>query len=131
LPPHLGCESKRPSPLPRWGEGGGEGKFQISLTRFILDFYCPEYRVGIEADGGQHYEDGGRRRDALRTEELSRIGVEIIRFNDQEIVNNIEGVYEMVQRVIEKKRGNPPSPLPIGGEEVGERKNCPPPHRKL
>jgi len=39
---------------------------------------------------------------------LSKIGVEIIRFNDQEIFNNIEGVYEIVQRVIEKKRGNPP-----------------------
>jgi hypothetical protein len=41
---------------------------------------------------------------------LSKIGVEIIRFNDQEIFNNIEVVYEIVQRVIEKKIGNPPSP---------------------
>jgi very-short-patch-repair endonuclease len=89
---------------------GAKFRRQFSIGRFILDFYCPECRVGIEADGGQHYEDKGRQRDELRTTELSKIGVEIIRFNDQEIFNNIEGVYEIVQRVIEKKRGNPPSP---------------------
>jgi very-short-patch-repair endonuclease len=43
------------------------------VGRYILDFYSPEYRLGIEADGGQHYEDKGRQRDKLRTEELSRI----------------------------------------------------------
>ena len=89
---------------------GAKFRRQFSIGRFILDFYCPKYRVGIEADGGQHYEDKGRQRDELRTTELSKIGVEIIRFNDQEIFNNIEVVYEIVQRVIEKKIGNPPSP---------------------
>ena len=75
---------------------GAKFRRQFSIGRFILDFYCPECRVGIEADGGQHYEDKGRQRDELRTTELSKIGVEIIRFNDQEIFNNIEGVYEIV-----------------------------------
>ena len=89
---------------------GTKFRRQFSIGRFILDFYCPECRVGIEADGGQHDEDKGRQRDELRTTELSKIGVEIIRFNDQEIFNNIEGVYGIVQRVIEKKRGNLPSP---------------------
>ena len=44
------------------------------------------------------------------------MGVEIIRFSDREILKNIEGVYEMIQRVIEKRRGNPPhlNPLPHG-----------------
>ena len=105
---------------------GAKFRRQFSIGRFILDFYCPEYRVGIEADGGQHYEDEGRQKDALRTSELSEIGVELIRLNDREILNHIEGVYEEVQRVIEKKRGNPPltsilSPLgerKKGGEKI-------------
>jgi very-short-patch-repair endonuclease len=42
---------------------------QFSIGRYILDFYSPEYRLGIEADGGQHYEDRGRKRDVLRTRE--------------------------------------------------------------
>jgi len=101
---------------------GAKFRRQFSVGRYILDFYCPEYRLGIEADGGQHYGYQDRQRDELRTIELSKIGVEIIRFNDQEIFNNIEGVYEIIQRAIEKKRGNPPhlNPLPIGGEEVRE-----------
>lgn len=89
---------------------------QFSVSRYILDFYSPEYRLGIEADGGQHYEDKGRQRDKLRTKELSRIGVQILRFSDREILNNIEGVYEMIQKTIEKKKSNPPhlNPLPVG-----------------
>jgi len=53
---------------------------------------------------------------------LSKRGVEIISFSDKEIFNNIEGIYETIQRVIEKKRTIPPhlNPLPIGGEEGRE-----------
>ena len=89
---------------------------QFSVGRYILDFYSPEYRLAIEADGGQHYEDKGRQRDKLRTEELSRIGVQILRFSDREILNNIEGVYEMIKKTIEKKKSSPPhlNPLPAG-----------------
>ena len=80
-----------------------------------LDFYSPEYRLGIEADGGQHYEDKGRQRDEFRTRELNKLGVEIVRFSDWEILTNIEGVYEIIKKTIEKK-GNPPhlNPLPVG-----------------
>jgi len=55
----------------------------------------------------------------LRTAELLKIGVEVIRFNDQEILTNIEGVYEIIQRAIEEKKGSPPSPQsspPMGRE---------------
>ena len=93
------------------------------MGKYILDFYCPKYGVGIEADGGQHYGDKGRQRDELRAKELSKRGVEIIRFSDKEVFNHIEGVYETIQRAIEKRKGNPPHlhPLPIGGEGVRER----------
>ncbi|MEW6374453.1 MAG: endonuclease domain-containing protein [Thermodesulfobacteriota bacterium] len=106
---------------------GAKFRRQFSVGRHILDFYCPEYKLCIEADGGQHYGGKGRQRDGLRAAELLKIGVEIIRFNDQEILTNIEGVYEIIQRAIEKKRGSPPhlNPLPIGGEEVRGRKNLP------
>jgi very-short-patch-repair endonuclease len=94
---------------------------QFSIDRYILDFYCPEHRVGIEADGGQHYGIRARQRDELRTKELAKVGVQIIRFNDHEILTNIEGVCEIIQRAIEMKRSNPPHlyPLPSGGEEGG------------
>ncbi len=88
---------------------------QFSIGRYILDFYSPEYRLGIEADGGQHYEDEGRERDELRMKELSKLGVQILRFSDIEILNNIEGVYEVIQKAIGDKKITPHlNPLPIG-----------------
>jgi very-short-patch-repair endonuclease len=97
----------------------GEIKFrrQFSIGRYILDFYCPEYRVGIEADGGQHYEDKGRESDKIRTKELKELGIEIIRFSDLEILNNIDGVYEVLQQILEKRKQDKAphlNPLPSG-----------------
>jgi very-short-patch-repair endonuclease len=74
-----------------------------------VDFYSPEYKLGIEADGGQHYEDRGRQQDELRTKELANLGVKILRFNNLDILNNIEGVYQVIQEAI-KNNNESPSP---------------------
>ena len=76
---------------------------QYPIGKYILDFYAPEYRLGIEADGGQHYEDDVREKDDIREKELSMVGVEIIRFNDSEILRNIEGVCESILQKLKKK----------------------------
>ena len=76
---------------------------QFSVGRYILDFYSPEHRLGIEADGSQHYDDEGKKRDEVRTSDLSKLGVQILRFNDREILNNIEGVSELIQKTIRKE----------------------------
>ncbi len=84
--------------------GGVKFRRQFPIGRYILDFYSPEYSVGIEADGGQHYQGGIRQNDEVRTEELSRLGIRILRFNDREILNNIEGVYEIIQKNVREER---------------------------
>jgi very-short-patch-repair endonuclease len=89
---------------------GVKFKRQFPIGRYILDFYSPEYKLGIEADGGQHYEDKGKKQDGLRTRELAKYGVKIARFSDSDILNNIDGVYEIIQGVIEKKSSSSPSP---------------------
>jgi very-short-patch-repair endonuclease len=88
---------------------------QFSVGRYILDFYSPEYRLGIEADGGQHYEDEGRGRDEQRTRELSNSGIRILRFSDADIINNLEGVNRVIKEIIECKKQTPHlNPLPTG-----------------
>jgi very-short-patch-repair endonuclease len=77
---------------------------QFSVGKYILDFYSPEYKFGIEADGGQHYEDDGKWKDEMRTKELFKQGIEILRFSDRDILNNAEGVSELIQKKIEKKK---------------------------
>ena len=71
---------------------GAKFRRQFSIGRYILDSYSPEHKLGIEADGGQHYQDKGRRKDQLRTRDLSRLGVKILRFNDRDILTNIQGL---------------------------------------
>ena len=102
---------------------------QFPNDRYILDFYIPECRIGIEADGGQHYEDKGKQRDELRTRELNKLGVEILRFSDREILTNIEGVYATIKSTIDEKKSNPPhlNPLPLGRGSKAVKKFTSPP----
>ena len=88
---------------------------QFSIGRFILDFYSPEYKLGIEADGGGHYKDEERVRDELRTRELSELGVEILRFTDLDILNHMEGVSQVILKNIENKK----NPLTLTLSPVG------------
>jgi very-short-patch-repair endonuclease len=80
---------------------------QFPLGRYILDFYSPEHKLGIEADGSRHYEDEGRRQDKRRAEELSSLGVQILRFSDRDILKNVDGVCKVIQEVLENKKLNP------------------------
>lgn len=91
---------------------------QFSVGKYILDFYCPEINLGIEADGGQHYGNEGRQRDELRTNELNRLGVKIMRFSNRDILTNIDGVFEAISTVIEKENSPSPQSSPQKGEEV-------------
>ena len=76
---------------------------QFPVGGYILDFYCPDYRLAIEADGGQHYENKVKDQDDLRTRELNNLGIEMIRFTDREILTNSDGVVEAIQNAIAKK----------------------------
>jgi very-short-patch-repair endonuclease len=84
---------------------------QFPVTGYILDFYAPQYKLNIEADGGQHYEDKGKQRDEIRTRELHKLGIETVRFSDRDILTNIDGVYETIKRAVEKRQATPSLPL--------------------
>ncbi len=84
---------------------------QFPIDKYILDFYSPEYKLGIEADGGQHYSDEGEVKDELRAGKLAGYGIQILRFNNLDILNNSEGVYGVILKTIEEMKGeSAPSP---------------------
>ncbi len=88
---------------------GTKFRRQFPIGRYILDFYSPECKIGIEANGSQHYETQGRKKDELRAKELSKYGIEILRFSDLDILNNIEGVYETIVKTVKDGKGGFPS----------------------
>jgi len=95
--------------------------------RFILDFYAPSLKLAIEVDGGQHAVDAGK--DALRTGYLVKRGVSVLRFWNNEVLVNMDGVLMSITAVIEALGNAFPLTPPRGGgrESVPMPKPSPPP----
>ena len=70
--------------------GGLKFRRQYPVLGFILDFYCAEKSLGIELDGSIH--DTQKEYDKLREEVILEKGIRIVRFYNQEIVENWEDV---------------------------------------
>ena len=67
---------------------------QKIIGSYIVDFYCPEANIVIEIDGGQHFEAKGLCEDKMRDKYLSSLGFKVLRFNNLEVLQNTEGVYQ-------------------------------------
>ena len=63
---------------------------------YVLDFYCPELRLAIELDGGQHSFAAGIGRDQCRDAWLATHGVEVLRFWNSDVIENMTGVLEKI-----------------------------------
>ncbi|WP_395828588.1 endonuclease domain-containing protein [Elstera sp.] len=95
--------------------GGWKFRRQHPIGPYILDFACLEKNLAIEADGGQH---AGSDHDRQRTAWLAQQGWRVIRFWNNDILQNTEGVLIEILRVLknipEPKQAPHPSPLPKG-----------------
>lgn len=65
---------------------------QHIIGDFIVDFVCLEKKLIIEVDGEYHDLPEQREEDLMRTMELSNIGFNVIRFSNNEVINNMEDV---------------------------------------
>lgn len=79
--------------------GGLKFRRQHPFGEFILDFYCHEARLVIEADGFSHASGASRFADQARTAFLERFGLRVLRFSDQEIFEQVEAVVERIWEV--------------------------------
>jgi very-short-patch-repair endonuclease len=53
-----------------------------------VDFYCPDAKLVIEIDGGQHYSEPGMAKDAVRDCHLADLGITVQRFSARELFEN-------------------------------------------
>ena len=79
---------------------------QVQLGRYIVDFASHKNRLVIEVDGGQHSEN--IEIDAIRTKFLEAKGYLVLRFWNNDVIENIDGVLETIQ----KSLVIPPTPTP-------------------
>ena len=84
--------------------GGLKFRRQEPIGNYVVDFVCYEKRLVIEVDGGQHAEE--KYKDAARDGWLRKQGFKVLRFWDNEVLKNTEGVLELIRESVT------PSPHP-------------------
>ena len=70
---------------------------QYSVGMYILDFYCPIRRIAIELDGGHHAEAENKIYDQERTQFLKNLDIEVLRFWNTEVFEDIEKVVKRIK----------------------------------
>lgn len=73
---------------------------QHALKNYVADFYCHEAKLVIELDGGIHGEQDQKEYDRDRTSVLNEYGIKVIRFQNEEVINNIEIVLDKVRKCL-------------------------------
>jgi very-short-patch-repair endonuclease len=112
--------------------GGFRFRRQVILGGFVADFACYEAHLVVEVDGATHSTDAEVTRDAARDTTLKAQGYSVLRFTNDEIFHNIEGVLETIRLKLNELRPRlqddafeggaggappPPPPPPRGGGE--------------
>ena len=87
---------------------GASFRRQAPIGRYIVDFVCHHAGLIIELDGGQHGTVKGARHDDQRTAWFASRGYRVLRFWNSDVLQNTEGVLEMIAAELEKA---PPSLL--------------------
>jgi very-short-patch-repair endonuclease len=76
---------------------------QVPMGPYIADFLCRDLKLVVEIDGGQHAES---KKDEARTKYLQGLGFHVVRFWNDEVLSNIEGVVmTLVQTMDDRKTG--------------------------
>jgi very-short-patch-repair endonuclease len=93
---------------------GHKFRRQWTLGPFVVDFCCLERRLIVEADGGQHSAET----DRVRTTYLRAKGFRVLRFWNNDVLSNLDGVLHFILEVLNQseKEGPHPHLLPQAGE---------------
>jgi very-short-patch-repair endonuclease len=95
---------------------GSHFRRQAAIGPFIVDFASRKVKLVIELDGGQH--DWQQAADAMRTLRIEAAGYRVLRFWNNDVLGNLEGVLDEIQCALPPT----PDPSPQGGGELRQRK---------
>ena len=86
--------------LPMIHVKGVRFKRQHPVLYFIADFYCHKAKLIIELDGGYHNIPEQHQYDANRDNELTELGLNVLRFTNDEIFNDIENTLQIIKNEV-------------------------------
>jgi very-short-patch-repair endonuclease len=93
---------------------GVEFHRQVPLDEYIVDFFCHEIMLVIEIDGNSHLFEEVAVNDIKRQNKLEKLGIHFIRFNDKDVMYQMEMVLIALENKIEQLKEPPPTPLQRG-----------------
>ncbi len=101
---------------------GQKFRRQVPIDLFIVDFACLPHRLIIEVDGATHSTDGEIASDLRRQRYLESQGFMVLRFSNNDVVSNVDGVMDVVVGVLDglssETTAPTPGPSPQGGGEI-------------
>lgn len=95
---------------------------QVAIGPYIVDFACHGEKIVVEIDGDTHGQEIQRRRDQKRDRYLTSRGYRVLRFWNNDVIENLDACIERVQLAIDAKKEAPTSPL---AGEVGALRGAP------
>ena len=84
---------------------------QRPLGPYIVDFYSPIANLVIEVDGSQHGEHSTKAKDEERDKWLKGQGLTVLRFNSREVLNELDGVVQIIYQQLQEAQDHPSRPL--------------------
>ena len=73
---------------------------QHPIDKYVADFYCVEKNLIIELDGNIHSESEIKQYDEARTKELNNLGIKVLRFTNEEVLNNMPAVLTTIKQTL-------------------------------
>jgi len=81
---------------------GNKFRRQHPINIYIADFYCHAKRLVVEVDGGIHKRRENREYDENRTTDLERFGIQVLRFTNEEVLEQTDKVLYKIKEECEK-----------------------------
>ncbi len=81
---------------------GRKFRRQHSVGPYILDFYCPSEKLAVELDGATHDHEAAQTYDTKRSAFLEGLGIRTLRFENEEVRKNMEGVLRAIEARFER-----------------------------
>ena len=69
---------------------------QYGIYNYVIDFYCPQYRLAIEIIGDVHGYSRQIKSDLLRKKKIQSLGIKILVYTNQQVIEESEGVLENI-----------------------------------
>lgn len=77
---------------------------QKVVQNYIVDFYIAEAKIAIELDGSQHYKNEGIKADKKRDQNLTELGITVLRYSNAEVLEQFNGVCNDIWQHLKEKK---------------------------